>query len=231
MKKTAFVLGFLLLATVSAEADQRDYVWTYQYLTLPKGGTEVEYYFTQKTKDASQPGKTDYEHQLEFEYGVTDRWDVALYQVFGKKDRESLDYSGYKLRTRYRFGERGQYPVDTLLYLEYKAKVDKKDAVEGKLVIAKDIGKFNMAYNQIMDLELGRGGEVEHEYAAGISYQIHHALRIGVEGAGSYTGREHAVGPTVSWVAGRFWTSLGVAFGLNRRTDDRQVRFIVGVPF
>lgn len=64
---------FVLLFAVGAGADQRNYAWTIEYLTLPKGGAEVEYWFTAKTEDIHQAGDTIYEHQIELEYGITDR--------------------------------------------------------------------------------------------------------------------------------------------------------------
>lgn len=225
-----FVFG--LFCAVTAEADQKNYVWTYEYLTLPKGGFEVEYWLTATTEDVSRSGDTGYEHQVEVEYGITDHWDVSLYQILGHGAGESLKYKGMKLETRYRFGERGKYFVDPLLYLEYRIGAGgERNTVEGKLVLAKDIGKLNVAYNQIVEVTLGNGNNAEHEYAAGISYPIHYSLRIGIEGKGSYTEREHAIGPTISWVSGRFWATLGAVFGLNKNTDDRQIRFIMGVPF
>jgi len=221
---------FLLFSAV-AEADQKSYVWTVEYLTLPKGGFEAEYSLTVKTADFHRSDTTGYEHRVELEYGITDHWDAALYQIAAKAAGESLSYEGMKIETRYRFGERGRYIVDPLLYLEYTLDVHDEDAIEAKLVLAKDIGNLNIVYNQIIEAELGRSGEVEHEYAAAVSYAVHHAVRIGVETKGSYSEREYAIGPTISWVQSRFWAALGAVLGLNSRTDDMQVRFIVGIPF
>ncbi len=220
-----------LLLSSAAQADQKSYVWTVEYLTLPKGGFEAEYSLTAKRADLHRSGTTGYEHQFELEYGITDHWDAALYQIVGQPAGESLAYEGMKIETRYRFGERGRHFVDPLLYLEYKLDVHDKDAIEAKLVLAKDMGNLNIAYNQIIEVELGRGGETEHEYAAAVSYAVHHAVRIGAESKGSYTEREYAMGPTISWVPGRFWATLGAIFGLNNRTDDMQLRLIVGIPF
>jgi len=74
-------------------------------------------------------------------------------QIFGHGAGESLKYQGTKFETRYRFGERGHFFVDPLIYIEYKIGASgEKIAVEGKLVLAKDIGKLNIAYNQIVEL-------------------------------------------------------------------------------
>jgi len=154
-----------------------------------------------------------------------------MYQIAAQAAGESLEYAGMKIESRYRFGERGRYIVDPLLYLEYKMDVHGEDSIEAKLVLAKDIGNLNIAYNQIIEAELGRGSEIEHEYAAAVSYAVHNSVRIAVETKGSYSEREYAIGPTISWVQGRFWATLGAVFGLNSRTDDMQLRFIVGIPF
>lgn len=219
-------------ALTTAQADTRSYVWTYEYGTMPKGGAEVEYYFTVKSKNGEEESEgTSYEHQIELEYGVTDRLDVGMYQVFKKEGGESLDYEGFKLKARYRFGERGKYPVDPEIYLEYENSIREKDALEAKLILAKDLGKVNLAYNQIAEVTTGRGGKVEHEFAAGASYALLNAFRLGVEAKGSYSENEYAAGPTLSWAGSRLWANVGVLFGMNDRTPNTEVRFLVGVPF
>ncbi len=228
-------IWMLLIASIAvgraANADQRSYVWTYEYMTLNKGSTEFEYYLTTKTTDDSRSGDTDYQHQLELEYGITGRWDIALYQVLNQADGESLKYGGFKVRTRYRFGERGEFFVDPLVYLEYQSKVDDSDVFEGKVILSKDIGNLNISYNQIIETEVDGNGEVEHGYAFGVSYLIHPAVSIAVESKGNYTEGTYAIGPTLSWAGGRIWANIGLLFGLNDKTPDRQARFIIGIPF
>jgi hypothetical protein len=215
----------------TSNADQRNYVWTYEYLTLNKGSTEFEYYLTSKTPDDSRSGDTDYQHQLELEYGITDRWDIALYQVFNQPDGESLKYGGFKVRTRYRFGERGEFFVDPLMYLEYQSRVDDADVFETKVILSKDIGKLNISYNQIIETEFDSDGEVEHEYAFGVSGPLSAALSLGMESKGNFTVGQYTAGPTLSWVGGRVWANLGVLFGFNEKAPDLQTRFILGIPF
>ncbi len=158
-KKTIVValtiaVNILLMGTY-AMADTRSYVWTYEYGTEPKGGAEIEYYFTAQHGGKDSTG-TSYEHQVELEYGITDHWDVGMYQMIKKEGSGSLDYEGFKLKTRYRLGERGKYFVDPEVYVEYENRSGKKEAVELKLILAKDMGKFNIAYNQIEEITAGR---------------------------------------------------------------------------
>ncbi len=57
------------------------------------------------------------------------------------------------------------------------------------------------------------------------------AFRFGIESKGSYTEKEYAAGPTLAWVGNRIWADIGAVYGLNKNTNDREVRFMLGVPF
>lgn len=238
MKKCPLILFALILVfgiTSTSYADRRNYVWTYEYQTMPKGMYSIEYWLTQKIPHTNQSNINSWEHQLELEYGITNNWDVALYQML-KHERTDVKtttkYDGFKIETRYRFGEKGQFFVDPLLYFEYERDPDfsKPNVAEVKLILAKDIGNFNISYNQIMERNLEKG-KTEPEYAVGISYAFSPVLKLGMESKGSYSEREYAIGPTLAWANSKFWVSLGVVFGLNERTDDVQSRMIVGIPF
>ena len=138
---------------------------------------------------------------------------------------------GTKFRIRYRIAERGQLPVDVLLYAEHQEMIDAKDLFEGKLVLAKDIGKFNVAYNQVYKETYVGGDSAGHSYNAGVNYELVPWLRLGVESKGDFRKDTYAVGPTIAWIGGRIWANLGAVSGLNSRTNDLDVRFLLGVPF
>ncbi|RJP29560.1 MAG: hypothetical protein C4533_00780 [Candidatus Omnitrophota bacterium] len=240
MKKTYLLLLTVILNTVifsvSAYADNRSYVWTYEYMTMPKGLWEAEVYATTEIKDINRSNINTVKHWLELEYGLTDRLDLAVYQMWktGNKISENdTEYDGFKVRARYRFGEKGKFLLDPLVYLEYIRNDDlhKPNVGEAKLILARDIGRVNISYNQILKANLESEGLAEWEYAAGGSYKISETFRFGLESKGSYTKDKIAVGPVVSFRFGKNWMALGSAFGLNERTDDLQVRLIVGIPF
>jgi len=239
MKKCLWTFACLAAAfgiASSGYADKRAYVWTYEYMTMPKGMAEVEYYLTLEVPDTAESEVNIWKHWVEFEYGITDRWDVSMYQMWRQENAASdsvFGYDGFKIRTRYRFGERGKYFLDPELYFEYIGDDDlsKPGVGEMKLILAKDIGNFNISYNQIFKVVLEDEGDTEHEYAVGINYGFLPSFRFGIESKGNYTEDEYAVGPTISWADSKFWASLGAVFGLNERTDDVQARLIVGIPF
>jgi hypothetical protein len=218
-------------------ADRRSYVWTYEYQTMPKGAMEIEYYLTHKVSDWNKyDDKNTWDHQVEFEYGLTDHWDVAMYQTWRQtntEDEDSFDYTGTKLRTRYRIGEKGQLPLDVVLYAEYIFGDGPKeyDKFEGKLILAKDLGKWNIAYNQIYEKKTKNGNDTEHGYATGLSYEFSPVWKMGIESAGNYTEDKYYLGPTASWASEKFWVNLGALRGLNDASNDLQFRLIVGIPF
>ena len=238
MKKyLALISGVVLVCALAANsyADWRRHAWTYAYQTMHEGEAEIEYYLTEEQAKTSDSKQSTWKHWLELEYGLTDHLDVSMYQQFKQSntaDADKFEYDGFKLRMRYRFLEKNELPVDTLLYLEYirNDNLEKPNVLEGKLVLAKDIGNFNVAYNQIIKQALESGGETEHEFAAGINYLIM-PMSIGMESKGNYTSGKYYAGPTLSWVRTKLWVTLGVLGGLNGKSDDLQTRMLLGIPF
>jgi hypothetical protein len=238
MKRSLYLIFVVIaICTTVIYADRRAYVWTYEYMTMPKDKSELEYYLTTKIPDIHKyDNKNTWENQLEYEYGLTDRWDIALYQRWQQTNtttKDKFEYTGTKLRTRYRFGEKGMYPLDTLLYLEY-IRPDDSDApeiLEAKIILAKDMDKFNIAYNQILKDGISNGGSTEYEYATGFSYEFNPKWKVGLESTGNLTDDKYYVGPTISFAREKFWLAMGVLRGLNDRSDDFQARLIIGFPF
>lgn len=226
-----------------ALADWRRYAWTYEYMTMRRNTWELENYMTFKVPSWANSNTNSIEEWIELEYGITDHWDLAVYNMFLRSNKASGKdedhYKGFKVRTRYRFGEKGKYPLDPLLYFEW-IREDYRDRnpnkLEGKFILAKDIGKFNISYNQIIESRLGSGGRTEQKYAVGANYAIIPTFRLGVESTGDYyqpgnTKEKIHLGPTLAWANKYFWISGGFLFGANRAGDDFQSRILVGIPF
>ncbi|MHC5088966.1 MAG: hypothetical protein ACYSOF_06990 [Planctomycetota bacterium] len=231
------LLGIFGVLAAVAGADRRSYVWTYEYQTMPKGTAEIEYYLTHKVADWNKyDDKNTWEHMVELEYGLTDHWDVAIYQRWQQtntEDKDTCDYTGSKIRTRYRIAEKDELPVDIVLYAEYILGDGPKnyDKFEGKLIFAKDFGQWNIAYNQIYETKTKNGHGSEHAYATGLRYEFSPTWKMGIESSGNYTEDKYYLGPTVSWAAEKFWVNFGALRGLNDTSDDLQFRMIIGIPF
>jgi hypothetical protein len=230
LSKFIFTLGLLALLTVQVQADGRRYVWTYEYQTMPRGHAEMENYteFSHVETDSGRLGTSKL--QLEYEIGMNDRFDVGIYQVLKQNPGSPLQYDGFKLRFRYRIGEKGRLPLDPLLYLEYKdnASFD-HSALEAKLILARDWGKFNMALNPIVEIEFeAEGIESKYEYTAGFGYEIHPLLTLSLEVKGSET--DFYWGPTLSHGKEDLWFGIGLLNkGSETSANDRMIRMIIGL--
>jgi hypothetical protein len=225
------VMVLFMMTGAEVHAAQRTYVWTEEYGTLAKGNAEFEYWNTATTPDIQTRNASDWQQKIELEYGITDHLNVSLYQVFEQAaDSNSMTYVGYNIELKYRIAEANALPVDVLLYAEHEVSTIEGGVNEGKIILAKDIGKLNIAYNQIYE-KVENAGRGDNGYAMGISYEFAPWLRAGVESTGSYTQGTYAAGPTLSWLGNRIWANIGAVYGLNRKTDDRDVRFLLGVPF
>jgi hypothetical protein len=228
---TITAIAALLAWATTAPADQKGYVWTYDYSTLARDSAEVELYQTSVTRDRKTSDTSDWTQQIELEYGITDHLDAALYQVFEQPAGGAFNYEGFKVRLRYRVAEKNSLPVDVLLYAEHAENTTEDNEFEGKLVLAKDLGRLNIAYNQIFEKKYERGSSAENAYAVGVSYEVTPAFRLGVESKGNFKDRTYAAGPTLAWSGGRIWANIGAVFGLNAKTNDREARLLMGIPF
>jgi hypothetical protein len=238
-KRALLAVAVLVLAPVLARADRRYFGETYNAVTAPPGGLDLELWstFTQAAKTGADP--QFWRHQIELETGITSRWDVALYNVFDAVQGQSTQYQATKIETRYRLSDYGQWFVDPVLYLEAKKEwtADKPLAFEGKLILGKDVGPVNLSLNGLYEIEFIPGGAREHElgYAAGASYEVTPWVRVGGELFGDWKrsaedgswGSEHYLGPAVSLAIARTWLVLAGGIGLTDASQKSQVRAIL----
>jgi hypothetical protein len=247
----AACLAIPLLAS-RAHADRRAYGVTYEAVTAPQGELDVETWstFAPRGEVDGGPSSRGVREMIELEYGITDHWDVALYNMLDmitSGDTES-GYAGLKLETRYRPSDRGEWPVDPVLYFEFQQlfRGDANQKYEAKLIVAKDLGNVNLAANVALEQErlTVPAWNTEVEYAAGASYALTPAWMIGGELFGkAETGEMGGIenrswaGPAVSWAGGGrgvlrgVWVTLAGGAGLGGQADPYYARAIVGFQF
>lgn len=248
----AILVFALLLIPSLAMADRRIFAKTYPYMTLPKGGFEIEHYLDADIRRVDDPDSRLIENgyrpswtmQVEFEYGITDRLDFGFYTVFRQKAYQDFELRGVKLRSRYRLFDEGELPVDTALYLELVYYGDEVK-IEEIIILARKFGSVETAVNFKFEEEFKlKGPETEFEFvfvpSVGVGYHFNHNLSLGLEWYGKLA-VEHGeaedfinyLGPAIS-VAGDhfFWTVL-VAAQLNGVDDGVgiQARSLFGVQF
>jgi hypothetical protein len=237
---TAAVALTLALVPAAARADRRYYGETYTASIAPRGSLDLELWstFHDSPRDGSAPAL--WRHQVELETGITDRWDVALYNIARQIQGQNLEYEAVKVETRYRLSEPGAWFVDPVLYFEVRKEFvdDRPLAIEEKLILSKDVGRLNMAVNLAAEQEFIPGGNVEHdfEWAGGTSWEIVPAFRVGAEVFGTVirTDEDGVInvvsqawaGPAVSIAWGKAWLVLAAGAGLNDASERVRVRAI-----
>ncbi len=139
MNKYLLLPILTLMLITQLQADGRRYVWTYEYLTLHRGEAELETYTEFSHVDTDSGRLANATLQYEYEIGMNDRFDVGIYQKFKQTHTSFMSYDGFKLRARYRLGEKDRWFMDPLLYLEYKDNAAFDHSVlETKLILARD---------------------------------------------------------------------------------------------
>jgi hypothetical protein len=230
---TAF---FALAGATAARADRRDFIRAYQYATQPQGNLEFELW---NDVDAPKSGGFDQAvltHRLELEYGLTDHWDMALYHVFASAPGEPFHFDSWRLETRYRLAEKGQWPVDVMLYLEAERPGDFTEPweMEEKLILGKEIGRIELVANFVGEQKLFSGKGYLWEIDAGARYEFTPALHVGgefwtiQETAGGETASSYYAGPSISWASSKLWVQIGAGFGIGDSSGATFVRSVLG---
>lgn len=234
LRLTLTLILATLLATPSAMADRRKYVWGYQFATVPAEATEIEFYQTTKVSETDS-----WEYRIEIEHGITPRFDIAVYQIFAQKQSQSFKWDAFQVRARYKLAAPGQFPLNPLLYLEYNRKIElgRQNKLETKLILGRNFDRVNFAINPVWEL-FWAPGDPNHEIGvdAGLSYEFSYKFSLGAE----FTTRNEFiraaddelsayVGPTASYAPGRMFYTVGVKWGFTDESDDARIRFIMGI--
>jgi hypothetical protein len=228
-----------------AEAHLKDYLVSQYFYTAKKGEVEVTFWNDVNMPEADEDDSYHSKHQVELEYGLTDWWQVAYYEVYTWSDRNDWDRDALKLETKLRLAEAGAWPVDVALYLEYKnpngSRDVRSDVIEPKLILSKDLGPWNLIVNLITERKINENAPWEFEYTAGVSYAATPRTRLGVElkqGLGDSDEVEFSSRQPLYLVPG-IYTSLtphirvlaGPAIGLTKPSDELQLLSRVEIEF
>lgn len=233
----------LLLSVVSlsaAFAQDRYFVWSYQYGTEEAGESELESNSFFNTPSLSN-NIHSLNQQFELEYGVTDNFQLGLYQVFGRDyPSGNLSAKSSKIEALYKLAPQNALPADPMIYFEYSRDWNLKNPnqAEAKIILSKEIGKLYGALNGIGEYDFGGRTDFTPELSAGLSYEIFQGLRIGVEGfstlsdegeAGDEDLQGTALGPTISISTPWLWITTGASFGISKNSNAMNFCTILGI--
>lgn len=241
-------LGAALVLAGSAVAGSRRFTYSYETTTMAAGAMELENWVTLKTNKASDPDFERFDIRHEFEYGVTDRLQLAFYFADWRHEESSSEASKTEFRdvaveAIYNLTDPNTTPFGSALYGEIKGSDDFIE-LEAKLLLQKNLGSWMFVYNV--------GGEIvwENDYlddeaelfqSAGVSYSINPSWSVGgevlheiaVPDVDSIGDSGVFLGPNVSWRNNRFSVALTGLWQVTALADepDFQLRTILAVDF
>lgn len=227
---TGLLAGSVLFG--SAKADERRFTYTYEPETLPAGALEYENWVTLRSQRNERVGKDNYNRwdlRQELEYGVTDRYTVALYlnekaesyrNPFTGADESEFEFKGISLENRYNVLNPAEHPIGVTLYLEGRFSGEEAE-LEQKLIFGQRHGQWKWALNLEHATEWEDNlHETEGELGAslGVARDLGKNWSLGLEMRNQTLLPEyHAVentalflGPTVSYHQERWWAALTV---------------------
>ncbi len=236
---------FLLLA-FSASASllaQDEYYRVYQFETPYKGHLEV-------TNWTSFVGRSsgDYEHydktysrknliasSMELEYGVTDHFVLAGYADFDDPQNGHFNFARSRIEARYRFGERFDNFVNTMVYVEYylpNQSYSNSQELEARLILDKDLGDFRIVANPMISKYVN--GDEDQSWqpflSSGIYYRRGKVIQPGVEYYENFHDHAATLFPTLDInIGGSIIWNVGAGFGLNKPADDLILKSILQV--
>ena len=230
-----------------AEAGEIEFVIWNSYIP----SSDVSYNFFGRELDK----KGLFAHSLELEYGLSNKFGIAVYFDFEDPKDGNLRYVRTKaLMAHYAFFEKGSRPLDIAIYIEYIINnKDYKDyeELEIRLILEKDIGAFRVDFNPIFEKKTsGSKAEegLEFNYALGIYYSNNEEgiffsknlmIQPGIEFYGkmgeisdfkSRREQRHYIFPTLDFFIGkRLHWHTGVGFGLTDASDKITVKSILSI--
>ncbi len=235
MKLTSCILTGLLATSalvVPSHADERRFTYTYEPETLPAGAMEFENWVTLGTQRSSAVGQKNYnqwDFRQELEYGVSDRYTVALYlneratsfEDASTGDNESsFDWKGVSLENRFNVLNPAEHAVGLTLYLEGRYSGEEAE-IEEKLILGQRHGDWKWAFNLIQGTEWEDNlRDIEGELGAsiGLARDLNTHWSVGLElrdetlvpDYKEFESTALFLGPVVTYHQEKWWVALTV---------------------
>lgn len=230
------LIALSLFGSSQAAASDRHFNRTYESRVLDPGNVELEPWTTWRA--GRQAYFSRFDQRLEFEFGVTQNLQTALYWNFEgvTKDVDIPDSTGassvrareseFKFASvssewKYKLSDPVADAVGSALYGEVSVGPSEVE-FEAKFIIDKQLGKVLFAVNPVVEYEINlEGTESEKELklalAFGAGYFVSEKVLFGLEleqlnklENGELEHSRLYAGPTVAISSNRYWTSLSV---------------------
>jgi hypothetical protein len=228
------IIGIILLTSASTfvSADERRFTYVYEPETLPEGALEFENWVTlrsQRTKNVGKDNFNRWDLRQELEYGVTDRYTLALYLnersdsyriPSSGTDYSKFSWKGVSIENRYNVLNPATYPVGLTLYLEGRYSGEEAE-IEEKIILGQRHGLWKWALNLEHETEWEHNLhdiEAKGSVSFGFSRDLGKRWSLGIELLSETIFPEYEkatssalfLGPAISYHQEKWWATLTV---------------------
>lgn len=238
MKTTKLLVlasGIIVACTLSQPVlgDDRRFTYVYEPETPPAGSLELENWVTlrtQRTKDVGQQNYNGWDLRQELEYGVTDRYAVALYlnekaesyeDPLTKDNKSRFGWDGISIENRYNVLNPAEHAVGLSLYLEGRYSGEEAE-LEEKVIFGQRHGDWKWALNlehstEWLDNLSTTAGEFGVSFGLARDLGKHWSLGLEARDVTLMPEYDHVestavfVGPVLSFRQDKWWAALTVA--------------------
>jgi len=238
----------LIAGTTTAHASSRTTPWLYGTRTMIAGEVEYEQWATWKTNKASDSQYDEIRFRHEIEWGVTDRFQMAIYFADWRYKKTSTQtrtfFHDVAVEAIYQLQAPTPDQIGTALYGEIKYGNEFVE-LEGKLLFEMELDQVNLLYNFTLEAEW-EGESLDDdkgviENAIAITYQPDPTMTIGVQAiweiefpGWNQQGEDViSVGPSFAWQSDGWWFTIAPLFQVTNvdSEPDLQLRFMFGIDF
>jgi hypothetical protein len=189
-------------------------------------------------------------HKYAVGYGFTDYWASEIYLIAKNTPDKGYSTEAVEWENRFQLTEQGKNFADVGLYFAFEKASESKenhDAIEGKILLEKQIGKFvnraNIGFERELRQVVGEKAErgFEYELLWSTKYNWKKSFEPGFEYHGgfgnpvaddlSYSVQSHQFGPAIYGKVGHFKYDLGLLFGVSKAAVDRQIKWNLEYEF
>lgn len=224
------------------DANEKELV--YWYSVIPSSDVTYDYFGNDVERDWLMA------HSLEIEYGISNKYTVALYADFEHPKGEQFRYIRAKaVAMYYRFFEKSERPIDIAIYAEYilpRKGYKRSEEIELKVILEKDIKFHQIILNptfekKISGLDVTEG--VEFVLNGGYYYRGNLIFQPGLEfymkmgeiyDLDPFQEQKNYIFPAFDLFFGKkqqFRWHAGVGLGLTDPTDNLVVKSILSWEF
>ncbi len=221
------LISFCLPASAEIDKIYHPYVEAYK--------SEIEYRTLYKMDGNNSKDGTQF-HRLSFEHSITERLSAEFYAIGKKTPANDFSIDSYELESKLQLTEQGEFWADWGILFEFErdTALNKWEAGVGVLW-EKQWGEWIGAVNFITAYEFGSGinNTIETELHSQVKYRWSRYLEPAVE---LYIDEKaFGLGPvflgSLKLGINKLNWELGLIFGLNDKTAEQNLRFLLDFEF